>query len=96
MLAGVFAVALSLPVNAYGCPGCKEALNPEEPNNSPSESEKGLDSGIAALSAEGRAYSLSVLFMLGVPALLLVGFGGGFYLLCRRNHRTSALEKLED
>ncbi|MCS6978160.1 MAG: hypothetical protein NZM31_14295 [Gemmatales bacterium] len=79
-----FVLALSLwtgwlflePARALACPGCKEALaSQKEENDTDSES-------LAWNPA--YAYSYSVLFMLAVPAGILITFGTAAYRLTRK------------
>jgi hypothetical protein len=70
---------LVLPLTAIeACPGCKESVA-----NEAAETEN--DDTAAALPWNpAHAYSYSVIFMLSVPAALLIGFGTAFYRLSRK------------
>jgi heme/copper-type cytochrome/quinol oxidase subunit 2 len=61
-------VLLATATVAQACPGCKEALAASDPNQQ----------NIV------RGYFWSILFMMGMPYLMLCGFGGYMYLLVRR------------
>jgi hypothetical protein len=77
-LVSLLALSLGWTAGVSACPGCKEALA--------NEAEEQLDdeSWTTAYFNPAHAYSYSVLFMLAVPALLLVGFGTAFYRLSRK------------
>jgi hypothetical protein len=64
---------------AQGCPGCKESLLAEQEDSLGS-----LDGEDALGWNPAYSYSYSVLFMLAVPAALLLGFGTAFYRLSRK------------
>jgi hypothetical protein len=69
-----FGLAASPPA-AQACPLCKYA------------NEEGAETGsieAAAQNARPRAYMYSILFMLGMPATLLSGFGIAFYRMHRQ------------
>jgi hypothetical protein len=73
------------PEYASACPGCKEAVA--------AEGESGL--GDEAASTEGwinpaYAYSYSVLFLLGMPVLILAGFATACYRACRKSQHPSS------
>ncbi len=44
------------------------------------------------LDALPRAYMMSILFMLGMPAMVLAGFGVGFYRLSRQRDVNDGLD----
>jgi hypothetical protein len=69
-------LAWSAPASA--CPNCKEAIAAEDTGDPDNPAQAGI-------SDLGRAYSISVLFMLGAFLSVLVGFGSAFYWL----HRTA-------
>ena len=61
---------------AWGCPGCKEALAAQQEEENPESS--------GTLWNPAYAYSYSVLFMLSVPAGILITFGTAAYRMTRR------------
>ncbi len=69
-------VVLAWSPAVWACPGCKEAVAGD-----------GEEGGV---SRAGIAFSISVLFMLSMPFLLVAGFGAAFYRLYRKQQRLRA------
>jgi heme A synthase len=67
---------VSRPTAAQACPGCKEALA--------SQNEESLADPETLGWNPAYAYSYSVLFMLAVPAGILITFGTAAYRLTRK------------
>ena len=77
--------ALMFVPAASACPGCKEAVAASEDENGTPEQ---------SFSSIGAAYSYSVLFMLGMLFTMLLGFGGAFYRLYRKQARLNQAAQL--
>jgi len=69
--------------SASACPNCKEAIAAEGNDDSDGAPQAGV-------SDLGKAYSISVLFMLGTFLSVLIGFSSAFYWIYRSAHRTPA------
>ncbi len=67
---------LSRPPSAEACPGCKEALASQNEESQADPETLGWN--------PAYAYSYSVLFMLAVPAGILITFGTAAYRLTRK------------
>lgn len=86
---GVLGLATGLPRAAEACPGCKEALA--------SQSEVDTDPDADTLAWNpAYAYSYSVLFMLAVPAGILITFGTAAYRMTRRSAQPPDVLDWED
>ncbi len=87
----VFLAALGLSLawvsSASACPNCKEAIAAEGNDDGDGTPQTGV-------SDLGRAYSISVLFMLGAFLSVLIGFSSAFYWLYRSAQRVPFTESI--
>ena len=78
----VILLTCALAGTAAACPGCRDALASQgNPNGSPWDGFQG---------DTGKAFSYSVLFMLGTFLTMLFGFGGVFWWKFRSGTVTTA------
>lgn len=75
-LATLTVFTLGLTERATACPGCKEAMA--------NQADEDEDTLATSSYNPAYAYSYSVLFMLGVPAAILLTFGTAFWRMTRK------------